>query len=92
MTSKIGYLFKLFPKINWLKTLRFNLHYFKLSVALRLPALVYWRTKFNSMEGTVKLCGKVRTGMLRIGVPYIGVQDHRYSRTIWQLRGGGDYQ
>ncbi len=52
-----------------------------------MPAFVYRRTSFNAMHGTVNLKGALHTGMLRIGVSIIGMQDHRYSRTVWQVWG-----
>lgn len=84
---KVQFICGLLVKVDWLKTVRFNLHYFKLMVALRLPVLVYRRTVFKSLKGTVTLKSAPKIGMIRLGDPRIGTQDFRYSRTIWQVTG-----
>ena len=75
-------------QVNWLKTFYFNFHYFSFSDALKLPALVYRRTVLKQMGGKIVIMRKATTGMMRIGIPRIGVQDLKYSRTIWSVGGG----
>lgn len=78
---------KLLFEIDWLKTLRFNLHYFPLKQAVRIPAYVFWHTSFVEMGGSIHLNCPVQTGMMRIGPHTIGIKD-RKTRTLWQVRGG----
>ena len=76
-------------QVNWLKTFYFNFHYFSFTDALKLPALVYRRTVLKQMGGKIEIMRKATTGMMRIGIPRIGVQDLKYSRTIWSV--GGEF-
>ena len=85
--SRFLYLIKLFPKVNWFQSIRFNIHYFSPRIAFNLPVLLYWRTKINNLSGSIELRGDVKTGIISIGAPYIGVQDHRYCRTVLQIQG-----
>ena len=78
--------------VNWIKTLWFNFHYFKPSVAVRFPVFIYKRTVMKRMDGEIILQGRVHTGMLRIGMPIVGSQDHYFTRTVWQMGGGANYQ
>ena len=86
---------KEFPKISWIKTLYFNLHYFPLKVALRQPFLIYRRTTLEQMGGKIILKAKPSFGMVKIGRQGLGFQDSR-TRTIWKcggtfiIRGGAD--
>jgi acetyltransferase-like isoleucine patch superfamily enzyme len=78
---------KIVCSVNWLKTIWFNLYYFGCRGLLRLPAFVYWRTRFNCLSGYIEIKGPLYTGMLRIGEPIIGMQD-RSCGTVWEVRGG----
>ena len=78
---------KLIFEIDWLKTLRFNFHYFPLRQAVRIPAYVYWNTSFVEMGGNVHLNCPAKAGLLRIGPHAIGIKD-RKTRTLWQVMGG----
>lgn len=69
------------------KTLRFNLHYFPLKVALRLPVVVSHRTYLRELHGEVELPETLNPGMVRIGFGDVGHYDRRRSRTIWQVSG-----
>ena len=69
-------------------TLYFNFHYFPFKLAMRLPVIVSAKTKFANMGGKVILnCDKPETGMVRIGLGYVGIFDYEYSRTIWENSG-----
>jgi acetyltransferase-like isoleucine patch superfamily enzyme len=68
------------------KTLRFNLRYFPLRTALRLPVLVSHRVWLRELSGAVHL-GAIRTGAVRIGFGDVGIFDQQRSRTIWQVSG-----
>ena len=69
------------------KTLRFNLHYFPLKTALKLPVFVSHRTFLRELHGMVNLPSQTRTAMVRIGFGDVGHYDRKRSRTIWQVSG-----
>lgn len=74
-------------EIDWLKTIRFNLHYFSLKDAICFPCLVYWKTNVKNWGGHIYLDGTTRFGLLRLGIPSLGMQDRSYSRTVWNVSG-----
>ena len=69
------------------KTLRFNLHYFPLKTALKLPVIVSHRTFLRELHGKVTLSETVDTAMVKIGFGDVGHYDRKRSRTIWQVSG-----
>ena len=69
------------------KTLRFNLHYFPLKTALKLPVFVSRRTYLRELHGEVVLPEKVETAMVKIGFGDVGHYDRKRSRGIWQVSG-----
>ena len=69
------------------KTLRFNLHYFPLKTALKLPVVVSHRTYLRELHGKVTLPEKVETAMVKIGFGDVGHYDRKRSRGIWQVSG-----
>ena len=69
------------------KTLRFNLHYFPLKTALKLPVVVSHRTYLRELHGKVELPEKVETAMIKIGFGDVGHYDRKRSRSIWQVSG-----
>lgn len=69
------------------KTLRFNLHYFPLKTALRLPVFVSHRTFLRELHGKIILPEKVNTAMIKIGFGDVGHYDRKRSRSIWQVSG-----
>ena len=69
------------------KTLRFNLHYFPLKTALKLPVVVSHRTYLRELHGKVELPEKMETAMIKIGFGDVGHYDRKCSRTIWQMSG-----
>ena len=73
--------------VNLLKTLYFNFHYLNFKQAIKLPILIYWRTRFHAVEGGIRLMAPAKTGMLRIGVHLLGTQDPRLSTTVWDVSG-----
>ena len=74
------------------KTLRFNLHYFPLKTALRLPVVVSHRTYLRELRGKVILPATIKTGMIRIGFGDVGHYDRQRSRSIWQVSGIVNFQ
>lgn len=69
------------------KTLRFNLHYFPLKTALKLPVFVSHRTFLRELNGKIVLPEKVDTAMIKIGFGDVGHYDRKRSRSIWQVSG-----
>lgn len=69
------------------KTLRFNLHYFPLRTALRLPVAVSHRTYLRELHGEIVLPETVKPGMIKIGFGDVGHYDRKRSRSIWQVSG-----
>lgn len=69
------------------KTLRFNLHYFPLKTALKLPVFVSHRTFLRELHGKIMLPEKVNTAMIKIGFGDVGHYDRKRSRSIWQVSG-----
>jgi acetyltransferase-like isoleucine patch superfamily enzyme len=69
------------------KTLRFNLKYFPLRTALRLPVFISHRVWFRKLHGTVRLPEKIRTGMVKIGFSDNGLFDRSQRGTILELNG-----
>ena len=69
------------------KTLRFNLHYFPLKTALKLPVVVSHRTYLRELHGQVELPEKVERAMVKIGFGDVGHYDRKRSRGIWQVSG-----
>ena len=69
------------------KTLRFNLHYFPLKTALKLPVVVSHRTYLRELHGKVELPEKVERAMVKIGFGDVGHYDRKRSRGIWQVSG-----
>lgn len=69
------------------KMLRFNLHYFPLKTALKLPVVVSHRTYLRELHGKVELPEKVETAMVKIGFGDVGHYDRKRSRSIWQVSG-----
>ena len=69
------------------KTLRFNLHYFPLKTALKLPVVVSHRTYLRELRGKVELPEKVERAMVKIGFGDVGHYDRKRSRSIWQVSG-----
>ena len=69
------------------KSLRFNLHYFPLKTALKMPVVVSHRTYLRELHGKVELPEKVETAMIKIGFGDVGHYDRKRSRGIWQVSG-----
>lgn len=82
-----SYYTNLFQKVNWLKTIYFNFYYFPWKVARHLPVLVYNKTHLYHMGGRIKLEDTPYFGMVELGPHTLGIQDAKYARTIWDVRG-----
>lgn len=73
------------------KTLLFNLRYFPLRTALKLPVWVSHRVWLMELSGEVWLA-RPRTGGVKIGFGDIGIFDQHRSRSIWQVTGRVDFR
>ncbi|CAA6696217.1 MULTISPECIES: acyltransferase [unclassified Lentimonas] len=69
---------------GWWKTLRFNLKYFSIRQAIKLPVLVSPKTRFKALGGKVILPQKVSFGMIRIGGGNYSVSDREHVYTVWE--------
>ncbi len=67
-------------------TLRFNLKYFPLKVALKLPVLVSHRVLLKKLSGSVEL-GVIRRGIVRIGFGDVPLFDSRGSKSVLIING-----
>lgn len=75
------------PKVNFLKTLYFNFHYFPFKTAIRMPFIIYWRSILFKTKGQIVIDAPIETGMVRFGAYGLGTQDFLYSRTMWEVFG-----
>ena len=78
--------------LSIIKTIWFNLKYFRLRDALRFPVLVSRRVKLDKMEGEITLPSNIKMGMIKIGFDGVGIFDSRYSRAIWSVSGKVNFQ
>lgn len=84
---KLKKVFEMLMKLDLLKTIYFNLKYFPLKTALRLPVFIYRRTSLFKMKGQIVLNIPPTPGMVKIGPHGLGTQDIKYSRTMWEVSG-----
>ncbi len=73
------------------KTVRFNLHYFPLKTALKLPVFVSRRTYLRELGGKVILPADIYPAMVKIGFGDVGHYDRKRSRSIWQVSGAVEF-
>lgn len=78
---------KLLCKVDVAKTIYFNFKYFPSKIAIRLPFLIYHRTDLYKMAGKIIFKTPPKFGIVQIGPHYIGTQDIKYSRTMWEVSG-----
>ena len=58
---------KYYFQLNWLKTLYVNFRTLPLRAAIKLPVLIFLRTRIKSLRGRVIIDGKIVHGMIKIG-------------------------
>ena len=80
-------IFRTLFEVNPWKTIYFNLHYFPMKTAIRMPFFIYWRSELYKLKGKIVIDAPVRTGMIKFGAHGLGTQDLFYSRTMIQLYG-----
>jgi len=54
-----------FLNVSILKTLYFNFKCLPFSQSIKIPVIVYRKTEIVSLKGTIKIKGKVKTGMIQ---------------------------
>lgn len=69
------------------KTLYFNLRYFPLKDALKLPVFIDYKVRLMKCGGQVKLGFKPSFFAVRIGAHDLVIIDKRYNRTMWKVDG-----
>lgn len=69
------------------KSLYFNIKYFPLKIALRLPILISNNVFLDNMGGKIILPKKRSLGMIKIGFKSVGIFDYKKSRSIWSVSG-----
>lgn len=77
---------------GWWKTLRFNLKYFPLRQAIKLPVLVSPKTRFIYLGGEVRLPEEISFGMIRLGGGNYSVSDREHVFTLWENRGRVEFK
>lgn len=78
----------LIKNIDFIKTVRFNFHYFSFRTALKIPVYVYKATDLYRMQGNIVLdVSDIWTGMVKLGPHGLGTRDRRYERTMWEVYG-----
>ncbi|WP_264551759.1 acyltransferase [Flavobacterium sp. N2038] len=61
---------KFYNSVNWTKTLYFNFKKLPFETAKKLPVFFYNKVKFTSIQGEIKVEGKITRGMIGFGQPY----------------------
>jgi acetyltransferase-like isoleucine patch superfamily enzyme len=79
-----------YVKFFWLlnfKTIYFNFKYLKFRQAIRFPFLLSRHVYLEKVSGKVILECPVRTGLILFGYGSVGIFDHKFSRSIWEVSG-----
>ena len=69
------------------KTIYFNLKYFDLYQAIKLPVFVSYNTKFKTLKGDIKIPKNAKFGTIKIGFGDVGIFDRYRRRTYLQITG-----
>jgi acetyltransferase-like isoleucine patch superfamily enzyme len=70
-----------------LRTIYFNLKYFPLKHALKLPVLISKNVYLKEVSGRIHFECPIRFGLIQIGYGNVGIFDKKMSRTIWDVSG-----
>ena len=75
-------------KISIVKTIYFNLHYFPIKVAIRIPVILHTGVKLKKLKGAIELnCKRIKPGLVHMGKSVYGFHT-RCHHTIWEQKGG----
>ncbi len=77
----------LFCKMDFFKTIYFNLKYFPLKQALLLPVFVYRHAELFKMNGRIEIHAPLKTGMVKIGLYGLGRRKGSRLSTVWEMNG-----
>lgn len=72
--------------LNW-KTIYFNYKYLPFNQFIKFPFFISLNVKFRKAKGSVKISGKIKTGMIKIGSSEIGLFHKSSNNTIWENNG-----
>ncbi|MCX6250383.1 MAG: acyltransferase [Bacteroidetes bacterium] len=70
-----------------IRSVFFNLKYFPLLQAIKLPVLLTPNVYLKVTKGKITITAPIRTGMIRIGEEGVGIFDYKHSRAIWEVWG-----
>ncbi len=79
-------LFYFIKHIN-VKTIFFNIKYFPIKTAIKLPVFVNRHVRLRKVLGSIELPKDFKSGMIKIGFGDVGIFDIRTSKTIWNVEG-----
>lgn len=85
--QRIKRILKFLLEIGWFKTIFFNLKYFPLPIAIRIPIIVSRHVRLRCTKGGIELKW-IKTGCIRLGFDSVGIFDNRKSRSIWEVSNG----
>ncbi len=69
------------------KTIFFNLYYFNIKVAIKLPVIVKYNVRLQSLKGTVMIENPT-PGSIRIGFHNNRAYDNARERAVWHMENG----
>lgn len=74
-------------EIDIIKTFFFNIKYFPLKQALKMPCFVYRHTLLSLCKGQIIVDCKLKSGLLKLGYKHLGTIDYKLTRTMWEVQG-----
>lgn len=77
----------LLSELSIIKTLYFNIRYFSLRTAIRLPVFIYRGTELQLTSGCIELQTSPQPGLIKIGIPGKSANDRKSWRTKWKVEG-----
>ena len=87
MVSVFPKVIKFLTEVSLWRTFYFNLHYFPVSTAMRLPVFIFRHFHFHKMKGRIIIDAPVSTGMMKFGAQHIGIKDKTYPKSVWEVSG-----
>jgi acetyltransferase-like isoleucine patch superfamily enzyme len=82
----MGKIIQLLKFLN-LKTIYFNLKYFPVKQAVKLPVLLSNKVYLREVKGRIHFNCEIKFGLVQIGYGNVGIFDKKKSRTIWEVYG-----
>ena len=79
---------RLYRKIKiYFKSLYFNYQYFNFKDAIKLPILINHNVVFKKLKGSIKIESQLYKGVIKIGFPYVGIVNEKYSVSVLEING-----